>query len=47
MVGTVDMISDISNNYITKSLGFSDHLVDLFVGEFLADVGHHVPQLSR
>mmetsp|Transcript_35126 Transcript_35126/g.78178 ORF Transcript_35126/g.78178 Transcript_35126/m.78178 type:complete len:206 (+) Transcript_35126:571-1188(+) len=31
---------------ITINIGLADHLLHLFLGELLAQVGHHMPQLS-
>ena len=31
---------------VSVDVGFADHFVDLLVGEFLAEVGHDVPQLG-
>ena len=32
---------------VAVNVGFSDHLVDLLVGELLPEVGHDVAQLGR
>merc|ERR1712117_692932 len=32
---------------VPVNIGFPDHLIHLFIGELLSQVGHHMPELSR
>lgn len=41
--GVLTLVIDLS---VAVDVGFTDHLVDLLVGELLAEVGHDVAQLG-
>lgn len=41
--GVLTLVIDLS---VAVDVGFADHLVDLLVGELLAEVGHDVAQLG-
>jgi hypothetical protein len=32
---------------VAVDVSLADHLIHLLIGQLLAEVGHHVPQLSR
>ena len=42
--GVLTLVIDLS---VAVDVGLADHLVDLLVGELLAEVGHDVAQLGR